>query len=125
MEQSAPATALLPAVVSDNARDAGLAVQAASKAGIKAYTWQEFLDLGRQMPAAAVPPKPEDLCTIMYTSGTTGDPKVSRPSHQQHCLTLPITWTEKHMHACRGSPLPGSAEDVTQQSASLICWKRM
>ena len=26
----------------------------------------------------AAPPKPEDLCTIMYTSGTTGDPKVSR-----------------------------------------------
>lgn len=25
----------------------------------------------------AAPPKPEDLCTIMYTSGTTGDPKVS------------------------------------------------
>lgn len=30
------------------------------------------------MPAA-VPPKAEDFCTLMYTSGTTGDPKVGGP----------------------------------------------
>ena len=27
---------------------------------------------GKARPAPAVPPKPEDYCTIMYTSGTTG-----------------------------------------------------
>ena len=51
--------------------------QAAEAAGVKAYSWEKFLELGRASPAAAVPPKPEDLCTIMYTSGTTGDPKVT------------------------------------------------
>ena len=29
-------------------------------------------DMGAKSPAAATPPSPENLCTIMYTSGTTG-----------------------------------------------------
>ena len=54
------------------------AAAAAAKAiGVAVYSWEEFLALGRSHPAEAVPPSPEDLCTIMYTSGTTGDPKVS------------------------------------------------
>ena len=55
-------------------------MQAAKEAGITAYTWQQFLDLGRKSPASARPPKPDDLCTVMYTSGTTGDPKVMADS---------------------------------------------
>ena len=74
---------MLPCLVSAS-QDAELVLQAAERAGIQAYTWQAFLDLGRKSPRPADPPKPEDLCTIMYTSGTTGDPKVSHPSHQQH-----------------------------------------
>ena len=52
-------------------------VQAAEASGIKVQSWEEFLSMGRTRPAEAIPPKPEDLCTIMYTSGTTGNPKVS------------------------------------------------
>ena len=52
-------------------------VQAAAAAGIKVHSWEEFLSMGRARPAEAIPPKPEDLCTIMYTSGTTGNPKAS------------------------------------------------
>jgi long-chain acyl-CoA synthetase len=35
----------------------------------------EVEDLGKQNPVEPVPPHPEDLCCIMYTSGTTGAPK--------------------------------------------------
>ncbi|EIE18699.1 long chain acyl-CoA synthetase 4 [Coccomyxa subellipsoidea C-169] len=41
----------------------------------KCYSWSELLEMGRKSPSPAIPPKPEDLCTIMYTSGTTGNPK--------------------------------------------------
>ncbi|XP_024534363.1 long chain acyl-CoA synthetase 4 [Selaginella moellendorffii] len=44
-------------------------------AGAAAYSWDEFLNLGKTNPVNFEPPKPEDICTIMYTSGTTGEPK--------------------------------------------------
>jgi len=52
------------------------AVTATKALGISVYSFDDFLALGRANPAEPVPPKPDDLCTIMYTSGTTGDPKV-------------------------------------------------
>lgn len=33
------------------------------------------LQAGAAAPKPADPPAPTDLCTVMYTSGTTGDPK--------------------------------------------------
>jgi long-chain acyl-CoA synthetase len=43
---------------------------------VQVHSFDEFLALGKANPAPPVPPSPEDYCTIMYTSGTTGDPKV-------------------------------------------------
>ena len=61
-----------------DARDfaAELAQEIVEQAGVRVLSWDEMLALGRGAPAEAIPPKPEDLCTIMYTSGTTGNPKV-------------------------------------------------
>ena len=39
---------------------------------MKLYAWDEFMALGEKKPAEPVAPKPEDIATIMYTSGTTG-----------------------------------------------------
>lgn len=46
--------------------------------GMNVYSFDEFLALGRSKPVDAIPPAAKDLCTIMYTSGTTGDPKVRK-----------------------------------------------
>ena len=38
-------------------------------------SFEELRKLGEDNPADKVPPKPDDLCCIMYTSGSTGPPK--------------------------------------------------
>jgi long-chain acyl-CoA synthetase len=35
-------------------------------------SWDEFLQVGADNSRDAVPPKAEDISTVMYTSGTTG-----------------------------------------------------
>lgn len=38
-------------------------------------SFDELQSIGQGNPVDPVPPKPEDLCCIMYTSGSTGAPK--------------------------------------------------
>lgn len=52
------------------------------KFGIKIYTWDDFLQLGGDTEYELVQKKSTDICTIMYTSGTTGDPKGVLISHE-------------------------------------------
>ncbi len=46
--------------------------KAITAAGYTVHSFDELKELGNKTPAEAVPPSPEDLATIMYTSGTTG-----------------------------------------------------
>ncbi|XP_059662215.1 long chain acyl-CoA synthetase 4-like [Cornus florida] len=45
------------------------------KFGLAIYSWDEFLLLGDNKQFNLPVKKKSDICTIMYTSGTTGDPK--------------------------------------------------
>ncbi|KAI3493400.1 hypothetical protein L1887_41789 [Cichorium endivia] len=49
----------------------------AEKCGLEIYSWEEFLQLSKQMKDRVELPLKlrSDICTIMYTSGTTGEPK--------------------------------------------------
>ncbi|KAK6137291.1 hypothetical protein DH2020_028963 [Rehmannia glutinosa] len=47
----------------------------AEKFGVAIYSWDEFLSLGENKHYDLPVKKKTDICTIMYTSGTTGDPK--------------------------------------------------
>ncbi|KAH8646996.1 long-chain-fatty-acid-CoA ligase-like protein [Tricladium varicosporioides] len=42
---------------------------------IKIFSLNEIQLLGERSPVEPVPPKPDDICCLMYTSGTTGTPK--------------------------------------------------
>lgn len=48
--------------------------QEAEALGVSCYSWEEFSQLGSLNPELP-PKKKSDVCTIMYTSGTTGEPK--------------------------------------------------
>ncbi|KAG6471238.1 hypothetical protein ZIOFF_072347 [Zingiber officinale] len=45
------------------------------KSGLAIFEWDEFLLLGCDKQFDLPTKKKDDVCTIMYTSGTTGDPK--------------------------------------------------
>ncbi|XP_039808750.1 long chain acyl-CoA synthetase 4-like isoform X2 [Panicum virgatum] len=47
----------------------------ASKYGLSIYSWDEFLSLAADQEFDLPVKEKADICTIMYTSGTTGDPK--------------------------------------------------
>ncbi|ESQ38423.1 hypothetical protein EUTSA_v10029385mg [Eutrema salsugineum] len=47
----------------------------AEKLGLVIHTWDDFLKLGEGKQYDLPVKKKSDICTIMYTSGTTGDPK--------------------------------------------------
>ncbi|EEY70016.1 long-chain-fatty-acid-CoA ligase, putative [Phytophthora infestans T30-4] len=50
-------------------------VAEANERGVKIWALEDVVKIGRVHPADADPPKPDDLSTICYTSGTTGTPK--------------------------------------------------
>ena len=51
--------------------------------GINLYTFEEVCEKGRKEGSddMIIPPKPDDICTVCYTSGTTGYPKGAMVSH--------------------------------------------
>ncbi|GAB4841801.1 Long-chain-fatty-acid--CoA ligase 2 (Long-chain acyl-CoA synthetase 2) (Fatty acid activator 2) [Ancistrocladus abbreviatus] len=60
----------------------------ANDAGIKAYSWTEFAQMGKENPTELVPPHAFNICTIMYTSGTSGDPKGVVLTHENLAMCI-------------------------------------
>ncbi|XP_065602697.1 long-chain-fatty-acid--CoA ligase 5 [Cyrtonyx montezumae] len=53
-----------------------------AKVGVEILALQEAEELGRNNIRKPVPPNPEDLCIVCFTSGTTGNPKGAMLTHE-------------------------------------------
>ena len=62
--------------------------ESAESCGVPCVTWDKMLEFGKSNPADATPGDKDSLCTIMYTSGTTGDPKGVEISHRAVLATV-------------------------------------
>lgn len=62
--------------------------QRAGDIGIEAYSWDQFLHMGKENPSDPLPPQSINICTIMYTSGTSGDPKGVVITHENIAMLI-------------------------------------
>lgn len=71
---------------SDIKKDALEVIKKANGGSVKVYTWDQFVELGAENVREPVKGKPEDVVTLMYTSGSSGAPKVI------NCVPQLATW---------------------------------
>eukprot|EP00208_Stichococcus_sp_RCC1054_P000779 CAMPEP_0206135542 /NCGR_PEP_ID=MMETSP1473-20131121/813_1 /ASSEMBLY_ACC=CAM_ASM_001109 /TAXON_ID=1461547 /ORGANISM="Stichococcus sp, Strain RCC1054" /LENGTH=674 /DNA_ID=CAMNT_0053527461 /DNA_START=39 /DNA_END=2063 /DNA_ORIENTATION=- len=83
--------------------------------GINVASFQDFMAAGCAAPQPPCPPGPEDYCTIMYTSGTTGDPKgVLLP----HRAVLAVVGATK-VFLDQVAPNVGGGQSINQEDCML------
>ena len=79
--------------------------------GLDAHSWTSVLELGSGIPAPELPSNPDSLAIIMYTSGTTGDPKGVMITHGN--LFSAIKTTEIRL---------GEGLGVSQEGDTFVCY---
>jgi long-chain acyl-CoA synthetase len=81
----------------------------ASELGVKIHYIRDVEALGEQQPLPMSPPAPEDIATINYTSGTTGNPKgvvlSHRNAHAGTCTSMVLMGSTEQQVICSFLPL--------------------
>ncbi|NWW54637.1 ACSL1 ligase, partial [Pedionomus torquatus] len=102
-------------------------VERGKKCGVEVFSMRELEDLGRAHRQKPMPPKPEDLAVICFTSGTTGNPKGAMITHQNIVSNASafVKTTEKTFMPCSDDvlisflPLAHMFERIVEVSTHL------
>ncbi|KAL0329957.1 UNVERIFIED_CONTAM: Long chain acyl-CoA synthetase 4 [Sesamum radiatum] len=89
------------------------------KFGVTIYSWDEFLSLGENEDFDLPVKKKTDICTIMYTSGTTGDPKGVMISNNS-IVTL-IAGVKRLLESVNESDVKLLVEDIGELKPTIFC----
>ena len=96
----------------------------ANDMGVTIHYIQDVETLGEQSPRPYNPPRPEDVITINYTSGTTGDPKGVVLTHANSIAatnsTLLIVGASSQDVICSFLPLAHIYQRVGEHTALLV-----
>ncbi|KFV00558.1 Long-chain-fatty-acid--CoA ligase 1 [Pterocles gutturalis] len=103
-------------------------VERGKKCGVEVFSMREIEELGRMHRQKPMPPKPEDLAVICFTSGTTGNPKGAMITHQNIVSNASafVKTTEKTFIPCSDDvlisflPLAHMFERIVEVSICLL-----
>ncbi|NXG57046.1 ACSL1 ligase, partial [Hemiprocne comata] len=103
-------------------------VERGKKCGVEVFSMRELEELGRAHRQKPMPPKPEDLAVICFTSGTTGNPKGAMITHQNIVSNASafVKTTEKTFMPCSDDvlisflPLAHMFERIVEVSICLV-----
>ncbi|NWI37410.1 ACSL1 ligase, partial [Picathartes gymnocephalus] len=104
-------------------------VERGKKCGVEVFSMREIEELGRAHRQKPMPPKPEDLAVICFTSGTTGNPKGAMITHQNIVSNVSafVKTTEKTFMPSTDDvlisflPLAHMFERIVEVSICLLC----
>lgn len=93
----------------------------ANEQGVKIHYIRDVEALGERQPLPMAPPKPDDIVTINYTSGTTGNPKgvvlTHRNAHSATCASMVLLGTTSEQIICSFLPLAHIYQRLGEHSA--------
>ncbi|CAI9283906.1 unnamed protein product [Lactuca saligna] len=87
--------------------------------GVAIHSWEEFLSVGDDKQFELPLKKKSDICTIMYTSGTTGDPKGVLISNNS-IVTL-IAGVHRLLGSVDASDVKLLIEDIRELKPTILC----
>lgn len=96
----------------------------ANDLGVQIHYIKDVETLGEKMPVPMSPPSPDDIATINYTSGTTGNPKgvvlTHRNAHAATCASMVTFGSKEQQVICSFLPLAHIYQRLGEHQA-LAC----